>query len=89
MDGHYKFETFVNRSPSKNLLYFHQVVEFPRRLIPEFCTSRRLSYAPIAGFPLRSNKAFKGEVIVNYYEPLTRLPLQGTSGQVTQLEDPA
>ena len=39
-------------------------------LLPEFCTSRRLSYAPMAGFPLLSNKAFKGEVIVYYYEPL-------------------
>jgi hypothetical protein len=69
MDGHYKSEMLGNRSPSKNF-YFQKVVKFPSHLIPEFCTSRRLSYAPIAGFPLRSNKALKGEVIVNYYEPL-------------------
>jgi hypothetical protein len=36
----------------------------------ESCTSRRLSSAPIAGFPLRSNKALKGEAIVCYCEPL-------------------
>ena len=41
-----------------------------RSLLPGSCTNRTLSYAPIAGFPLRSNKALKGEAIVCYCESL-------------------
>ena len=41
----------------------HQPTSFREILGPstEFCTSRRLSYAPIAGFPLSFNKALRGE----------------------------
>ena len=63
---------------------FFQVFQKDRRLPSEFCTSRRLSYAPMAGFSLRSNKAVKGEVIVNYYESLII-----RQGRTSALEDPA
>ena len=47
---------------------FFQIFQKDRRLPSEFCTSRRLSYAPMAGFPLCSNKAVKGEVILTNKE---------------------
>jgi hypothetical protein len=33
---------------------------------PGYFTSLRRSFAPIAGFPLLSNKAFRGEAVVFY-----------------------
>jgi len=52
---------------------------------PGYFTCARRSFAPIAGFPLRSNKAFKGAAVVNYCPALagiTRLPDPANSGEM-------
>jgi hypothetical protein len=37
--------------------------------LPQRCKSRKASESPATGFPLRSNKASEGEVVVLYFEP--------------------
>ena len=58
-------------------------------LIPQLAKAEGAPASPATGFPLRSNKAFKGEAVVAYRNPLAirrRLSLkQAMAGQAQKM----